>query len=221
MEDLVIKKNVEAKLAFEPGLSSNNIIVFVGNGIVTLTGRVKSYTEKYLAEQVVRDVRGVRAVVEELVVDLDASMQRNDAVVAESVLYALSSDVSLIPADKIKVIVQNGHVELTGEVDSSYQKERAKQCIRYVYGVRNINNLIKLKPFGEEIDPKLVSDEIMREFHRNASIDAKSIRVDVDGGKVTLKGTVRSWAEEKEARKAAWSVKGVTEVEDKLILSFS
>lgn len=61
----------------------------------------------------------------------------------------------------------------------------------------------------------------MREFQRNTSIDARTIIVEVVGSKVTLKGKIRSWVEKREAEKAAWSVPGVTSVNDALILNFA
>lgn len=221
MDDATIKMNVMDKLSFEFKIKSQNIIVFVEKGVVTLSGRVRSYNEKYLAEQAAKNVKGVKAVAEELTVDLDSSLTRSDVAIADAVLNALAWDVSLIPAGKIKVVIENGNVELTGEVEEYYQKERAAKCIRYLYGIRNIINHLTVKPSKIVVDSHKVSNEIMREFQRTASLDAKNIHVQVDGSKVTLKGTVRSWAEQKEARKAAQSVRGVTEVEDKLVLSFS
>lgn len=220
MDDVTIKANVIGKLIFEPDIKSQNINVFVENGIVTLSGKVRTYTEKYLAEQASKNLRGVKAVVEELTVDLESSLQRSDTEIAQAVINSLEWDIALIPAEKIKVFVENGNVELTGEVEECYQKDRATKCIRYLYGIQNISNHIIVKPSQKIVDPSKVSNEIMREFQRNASLDAKAIHVEVSGSKVILKGTVRSWVEQKEARKAARSVKGVTEVEDKLMLSF-
>lgn len=221
MNDAIIKEYVLEKLNFEQGLRSQNVMISVENGIVTLSGRVRTYCEKYLAEQATKNVRGVKAVVEELVVDVDAPLQRSDKEIAAAVVQALEADVSLLPPEKIKVVVENGKVELTGEVDEYYKKQQAFKCVKNLYGVSNIFNYIVVNSSSKIIDPKNVTHQIVREFQRNAVLDAKNIEVAIDGSKVILRGIVRSWAEEKEARKAAWSVPGVTEVKDELVLHIS
>ncbi|MDP5370046.1 MAG: BON domain-containing protein, partial [Pseudomonadota bacterium] len=218
MNDTIIREYVFEKLNFEQGLRAQNIMISVENGIVTLSGRVRTYCEKYLAEQATKNVRGVKAVVEELVVDVDAPLQRSDKEIAAAVVQALEADVSLMPPEKIKVVVENGKVELTGEVDEFYKKQQAFECVKNLYGVTNVFNYVVVNSAAKAIDPKNVTHQIVREFQRNAVLDAKSIEVAIDGSKVILRGIVRSWAEEKEARKAAWSVPGVTEVKDELVL---
>jgi osmotically-inducible protein OsmY len=218
MNDTIIREYVFEKLNFEQGLRAQNIVISVENGIVTLSGRVRTYCEKYLAEQATKNVRGVKAVVEELVVDVDAPLQRSDKEIAAAVVQALEADVSLMPPEKIKVVVENGKVELTGEVDEFYKKQQAFECVKNLYGVTNVFNYVVVNSAAKAIDPKNVTHQIVREFQRNAVLDAKSIEVAIDGSKVILRGIVRSWAEEKEARKAAWSVPGVTEVKDELVL---
>ncbi|MES2252054.1 MAG: BON domain-containing protein [Pseudomonadota bacterium] len=216
--DMTIKQYVVDKLNFEPGLRAQGIIVAAEGGIVTLSGRVRTYCEKYLAEQATKSILGVKAVVEELVVDIDAPLRRSDKEIATAVVRALEEDVSIFPHEKIKVVVENGKVELTGEVDEYYKKKQAAKCIRNLYGVRNIFNYVVVKASEMPIDPKDVTNQIIREFQRNAVLDAKNIEVSIDGSVVVLRGMVRSWAEEKEARKAAWSVPGVTDVKDELVL---
>lgn len=218
MDDAIIRQYVLEKLNFEQGLRAQNVIVSVEGGIVTLSGRVRTYCEKYLAEQASKSVRGVKAVVEELIVDSDAPLQRSDKEIAAAVIQALEADLSLIPPEKIKVVVENGKVELTGEVDEYCKKQKAFKCIENLYGVSNIFNYIVVNSSMKTVDPKNVTQQIINKFQQNTSLDAKDIEVTVVGSKVILKGTVRSWAEEKEARKEAWSIPGVTEVKDELVL---
>ncbi len=220
MDDAAIALEVIDKLRFEPGLRAKNIIVLVKDGIVTLTGKAGTYAERHLAEQAAKCVRGVINVIDELVVELDLSHQRSDIEIAADVVRTLANDVVFMSGGEIEVEVENGNVILTGEVDERYQKKRATKSIRNLYGIKHITNNIKINPKQTAINPDEVSKQIMREFQRNASLDAKIIQVVVDGSKVTLKGTVRSWAEKKEAQKAAWSVNGVTEVKDDLVLGY-
>ena len=85
--------------------------------------------------------------------------------------------------------------------------------VKDLNGVRGITNLITIipKPASKE-----VKSQIMAAFHRHATLDANSVNVEVLNNKVVITGTVRSWAEKKDAEKAAWSTSGVTEVENKL-----
>ncbi|MES2607639.1 MAG: BON domain-containing protein [Pseudomonadota bacterium] len=220
MDDAAIAVEVIDKLMFEPGLRSHNIIVLVKDGIVTLNGSVRTYVEKYLTEQATKNLRGIKNVIDKLEVELDTSLQRSDIAIAEAIVNAIAWDASIKPTGNVEVTVENGSVILTGEVDDYYQKKRAAKCIKHMRGIKNIINHIMVRPIKISVDPQDVSKQIMREFQRNASLDAKIIHVVVDGSKVTLKGTVRSWAEKKEAHKAAWSVPGVTEVNDELVLGY-
>ena len=70
MDDLTLKKEVEAELQWEPSLNAASIGVAVKDGIVTLTGRVSSYAEKMAAARRRRRVAGVKAVANDIEVRL-------------------------------------------------------------------------------------------------------------------------------------------------------
>lgn len=212
-DDKLIKIDIDSKLAFEPGLTSKNIMVNVDNGIVTLSGSVSNYYEKSLAERVAKNIQGVRGVVEELQVNLGESFKRSDEEIAKATIRAIEWD-SAIPSDSVKVLVEHGIVTLTGDAEFQYQRERAYQDVKYIYGVKSIINNIAIKP-TISINPDQVSSKILSEFQRNATFDARNIRVETDGSKIILKGNVRSWAEYDEALHAAWSIPGVTQVDMK------
>lgn len=219
MTDATLKQNVTDKLKAQPGLRSQDINISVEKNIVTLSGRVRTFHEKKLAEDAAKSVRDVKAVVEELQVDLDASLERSDKAIAESALRVLEWSTS-IPRDKIQVTVEKGVIKLTGEVEFNFQREKAYNYVRYLYGVRDVLNQITLKPSVPMVSPEEVSKHIISEFQRNAVLDAKKIAIETQGTKIILKGTVRSWAEHEEAKKAAWAVPGVTDVEDRLSVSY-
>jgi osmotically-inducible protein OsmY len=207
----LIKADIQKALDFEPSIKSQNIIVNAENGIITLTGTVENYYEKSLAERTVKNIQGVKGVIDELQVKFGEPLQRSDEEIAKAAVRALEWDSSL-PPGKIKIVVEHGTVTLSGDVEWQYQRDKAYQDVRYLYGVKNVINMIVVKPQAP-IKPEQVSSRILSEFQRSATLDARNIRVETQGTKVILKGTIRSWAEYEEARHAAWVVPGVTDVD--------
>ena len=217
MTDNALYTNVMEKLKFEPSIDATDITISIKEGgIVVLGGKVKSYAEKYLAEKAVEKVEKVRGVANELEVNLASTYKKSDADIARAALDALQWTL-LIPHEQIKVAVEKGHLTLAGEVEYNYQKERALKAVHNLYGLTYVTNNIKVKP---TITPTEVKSKIIKEFERNARIDANNVQVEVDGSKVTLKGKVRNFDEYTEAKRAAWSVPGVTHVTDNLTLGW-
>lgn len=212
--DNELQQDVLRELQWEPSVDAAHIGVSVKNGVVTLSGHVPSYAEKYAAEKAAKRVHGVRAVANELDVNLPGSSERTDEDVAMGVVNALKAN-TLVPDQKVKVTVSKGWVTLEGEVEWNYEKTAAENAIRYLTGVKGVSNLITVKP---RVSPSDIKDKIERAFKRSAELDANRITVEVDGGKVTLRGTVRSWAERDEAAREAWAAPGVWSVENHIVV---
>jgi osmotically-inducible protein OsmY len=214
--DEQIQQDVLDEIKWDARLKPNEVGVIVKDGIVTLMGWVNSYSKKWAAEESALRVRGVKAVANDVEVRLPGSSERTDAEIAAAAVHALEWDSS-IPADKIKVTVSQGWITLEGEVEWQFQKQDAERDVRNLWGVKGVTNLIKVKP---RLNPSDVKEKIEEALIRNAKTDADRLTVDVEGSTVTLRGTVRSFAEKEEAERAAWQAPGVTSVKNEIRVSY-
>jgi len=215
MNDFDLKAEVKEALDWEPALDDRAINISVKDGIVTLTGSVPSYPEKHTAEKAAGLVRGVKAVACELSVALPASNSRTDHEIAQAAADAIAWN-TLLTNTNIRVFVDKGRVTLEGEVNWNYQRQSADRSVRYLAGVRDVNNHIVVRPRAEQV---AVKSQIEAALIRNARLDADGIRVEVRGDRVYLRGTVQSWIEREEAERAAWASPGVGDVENELIVN--
>lgn len=210
--DIQIQKDVMDELKWQPFLNSSEIGVAVKDGIVTLSGKVDSYSKKLSAERAAKKVVGVKAVAEDIQIGVSPAYSKTDTEIAEAVLNALKWHTS-VPDDKIKIKVENGSVTLEGDVEWEYQRLSARTAIQNLSGVRSVINLLTLKP---KLNPIELEHKIELAFRRNATIDASKIDVSTIGNKVILTGKVRSFAESEDAEDVAWAAPGVYTVENKL-----
>ncbi len=210
-----IQKDVIDALQYEPSIDASEIGVACKDGITTLTGTVHSYTEKEAAAAVVERVAGVKAVVDEMKVELPQMHERTDQDIARAAVLALEWNVQ-VPHTRIRVRVEGGVVTLEGDVEYRYQQTAAQDAVRDLIGVKAVINLINVKPVATPLQVKVKIENALR---RAAELDAQRIRVEVRHDRVILRGTVRSWAERSEAERAAWAAPGVREVEDDLAVA--
>jgi osmotically-inducible protein OsmY len=210
-----IERDVRDELKWDPDLDAENIAVSVRDGVVTLAGFVKSYSDRLEAEAAAKRVAGVLAVANDIEVRLPAIDQRPDPDIAKAAVATLKSELP-ISYDKIKIIVKDGWITLEGAAEWQYQKTTAENAVRKVKGVKGVTNVITVKP---KVQPSELQRKILEAFKRNAEVDANRITVEASGGDVILKGTVRSWIEREEAERVAWSAPGVTKVEDRIVVS--
>jgi osmotically-inducible protein OsmY len=208
--DRHLQQAVLAALDWEPSVTAAHIGVAAEDGIVTLSGHVRTFVEKRAAEAAARRVKGVKAVAEEIEVRLPADTKRTDEDIAAAVLERLAWDAS-VPEDAVMVKVENGWVTLTGFVEWFYQKVAAEEDVRPLRGVVGVSNQLMVRP---RVNVPHISDAITHALHRSWFFDPKTISVYADGGRVVLSGTVRNPQEWQTAAATAWAAPGVTDVQN-------
>jgi osmotically-inducible protein OsmY len=212
--DAQIHKDVVDELAFEPSVDGSRIAVAVADGIVTLSGSVPNFFEKWRAEGAVKRVSGVQGVAEELTVSLFSGMEQSETEIASAAVRALEWD-SVIPQGRVEVNVENGWITLTGKLEWQYQSQRAFDAVAHLRGVKGVTNLIAVTPI---VSPTDVRAKIVAALERSAELDAARVHIDVSAGSVTLRGKLSTWGERDAATRAAWNAKGVTGVTNEIIV---
>ncbi len=212
--DQQVQQSVLDELRWEPSVDAAAIGVAVKNGVVSLSGDVKTYAEKNKAAQVAQRVLGVKGVANEVTVKLFGPYMRSDQDIVTAAAQALKWDV-WVPDERIHVKVENGWITLSGVVDGLHLKVAADNAVAHLAGVTGVTNDIVVKTTVQPID---VKTKIEAAFQRNAVFDARRIRVAAVGNTVTLTGNVRSWAERLQAEASAASAPGVETVENDLVV---
>jgi osmotically-inducible protein OsmY len=208
--DVQVTKDIFDELTFDPSLDASDISVGTKNGVVTMTGMVRTYAEKIAAEHAVKRVFGVRGLAEELRVDIPKLHQRTDAEIVAAALNILKWDASL-PRDTVTVKVEDKWLTLDGAVPWEFQREHARHMVSSLIGVRGVTNQITVPTRPTVGD---VKQKIHDTFVRSAVIDADKLSIETkNGGTVVLNGSVHSFNEQESAIRAAYSVAGVTRVE--------
>ncbi|MBB3917111.1 BON domain-containing protein [Rhizobium fabae] len=212
MSDIALRQTILDELEFEPSVEAANIGVAVDDGIVSLTGHVGTYSEKEAVEHVVKRVKGVRGIAQEIEVRIFGASNTDDDDIAHRAVRMIDWNVC-IPKEAVQVRVLKGWVTLTGTVEWQYQKNAASEAVKDLAGIVGLSNLVEVKPVLSAAD---VKKRIENAFERDAELQAKAIRVDVSGRKVTLRGRVGTWSERRAAERAAWSAPGITTLDDQI-----
>lgn len=209
MTDMSISDAIEDEMRFDPSIPLYDIDVTTSDGIVTLSGEVDDLLAKERAATIARTVRGVRSVVNR--VEVRPSEDRADEAIHSDIVTALTMDPAT-ESYEVETEVHDGHVTLTGAVDSWEEKELAVNVAKSVNGVIALDNQIEVdfEPMRSDYE---IRNDVQKILEWDVLVDDGLIDVEVTDGRVALSGTVGSAAEKWRARTKAW-VAGVTDVED-------
>lgn len=210
-----LQQDVQEAIKWEPMLHPAEIGVTASDGVVSLTGTVDSIVKKKQAENAARNVSGVKVLVENIQVKLPDSKVKTDIEIGAEIISAFTSNV-IIPQDKIKVKVENGWVDLDGELPWDYQREITENAVQFLPGIKGIFNNITINPDTDDT----VSKNKVEEALKRSAVDEREITVSVTGTTVTLTGTVHSWQQKEEAGRIAWKTPGIKHLKNKLEVDY-
>jgi osmotically-inducible protein OsmY len=216
--DHQLKAAVTAELNWTSNVNADRIGVAVNNRAITLSGQVDTFPEKEAAVRAAQKVGGVDAVADEITIHHPWA-DPDDTDIARTAAVTLERLVT-VPANSVKAEVHDHVVTLSGSVDWHYQREAARRAVLSLAGVNGVVSTIDLKPQAP-ISATEAKAGITAAITRNAEYDAARVHVGVTGTEITLTGTVSSWAERTQAEKAAWSARGVTHINNTLLVNSS
>ncbi len=212
--DAQLQKDVMDEIRWEPSTTAARIGVSAADGVVTLTGVVATYAEKWAVERAAQRVEGVRGIAAEVTIQPSGPHVKTDAEIAAAAVAALKWHV-WVPGG-IQATVAQGWVTLKGQANWEYERAAARDAVCFMPGVKGVSNDIAIKP---TVQPAAIEAAIEQALVRNAEIDALNVRVAADGGAVTLSGSVQTWGEKAEAGTAAWNAPGVNTVRNDIAVT--
>jgi osmotically-inducible protein OsmY len=213
--DAEIKEDVIRELRWDLQITDPDAIgVAVTDGAVTLSGHTPTYAEKLAAARAAERVYGVKAVANDLKVQLPG-MPRDDSEIAAAIAHVLDNNVQ-IPAGQVHARVQNGWVTLEGNVKYDFQRREVERMVRNIRDVAGVTDLVTVTP---PASPERIREAIEDTFRREAEVDARHVSVDITDHTARLYGHVHSIKEASAARAAAAAAPGIAAVESHLLVS--
>ncbi|MBD3214560.1 MAG: BON domain-containing protein [Candidatus Lokiarchaeota archaeon] len=140
--DEEIRENVKKALELASDIEDKDIVVIVNNGIVILKGSVPSYWQKSRIEHIIAGITGVFEINDTLTIVPTKNFI--DKEIAEDIISALERNYS-VDAEKIDVLVEDGIVTLSGDVNDWRAYDAAMNTARFTAGVIHIVDHLEIK----------------------------------------------------------------------------
>lgn len=149
MDDSGITAKVKTALVDDKAIKSTDISVETEKGVVTLSGFVATQAQAEKAVDVAGRVEGVKSVSDKLHVKDQAtqsvkSYAGDTATTSELKAKLLADDI--VPSRNVKVETTDGVVQLSGEVKTQAQSDRAESIAKAIDGVKSVKNDLAVKP---------------------------------------------------------------------------
>ena len=212
--DADVTADIEARLNDSPFPAVRNLTTTVLGGTATLRGAVPSFAERNQANLLASEVKGVREVVNDVVIEYP--MVRPDREIERDIRANFDRDVYLVGLP-LTIQVDHGKVRLTGETGSLFARERAadEAWVNGVYEVKNDVQLTWWDNNGARAEAPMPTDAELQaavrdELYQDLRIsDPYEIHVTAKNGQVRLDGTVPSYFQKTLASRNAADVVGV------------
>jgi osmotically-inducible protein OsmY len=209
--DATITYWVQNALREDSRIPANAMTVTTEDGIVHLTGSVVNLAASRYADLEAKKIKGVRGVINELVVDAPF---RYDVDIAQDILQRILYD-SAIESKGIRVDAHDGNVTLHGNVDSWAEAEEAVLLATETQGVKSVTDDLMLEYPNKRPDQDIRQD-VQSALTRDVYLAGLPITVAVSSGVVTLTGDVGSaYQKERAGGDVRW-VRNVKKVKNDL-----
>lgn len=242
-KDANIEKEAKDSYVFKTYLKNgDDINVQSKDGAVTLSGVVAEQGHKALAEEILRNIDGVKSVDNKLEYKGEAAAEMPDSWLTTKVKTALLFRTS-VNGFKTEVNTSNGIVTLTGEANSRAQKDLTGEYAGDIEGVKSVNNQMTVqrseksaqanketmpmsatdkdtsdaaRTAGDKIDDASITAMVKTSLLYHRSTSGLKTTVSTRDGVVTLEGQAKNSAEKELAGRYAKDVRGVVKVDNKM-----
>jgi osmotically-inducible protein OsmY len=140
--DTEIAQAVRHALQWDVFVPDEQITSTVADGWVTLDGIVESWSERADAERAIRNMAGVKGVVNKITVTPTKFVTAD---VRKAIEQALERRAER-EAKRIRVEVRNGVATLTGSVHSWAERKSVVAAARFTPGVRDVKDELRTEP---------------------------------------------------------------------------
>jgi len=182
------------------------------NGRIELKGTVNVLYDKLKMFEIVSSVKGVHYIENNIEVD---TQSLPDKEIEANIKNELSLVKSISEPDLLNVDVSNGVVILRGKVRFQHESTVMETIASWQEGVQGIVNELQVIPISKAISDGTLSGAI-NDLLENQFREEKQVNFDVNHGKVTLNGNVRTlWAKD-HIEKEIQRIVGVTEITNNL-----